>query len=60
MGLQEGKTSDNQNDMGLVKCHHIVTNTGHVCATSEQWSKFLDIPPTWGYSVCKSKDDFSK
>lgn len=48
MGLQKGKTSDNQNDMGLVKCHHIVTNTAHGCATSEKCSKFLDILPAWG------------
>lgn len=56
MGLQKGK--NNQNDMGLVKCHHIMTNTAHGCATSEKWSKFLDIPSTWGYTVHGSKDDF--
>lgn len=44
MGLQKGKISDNQNDMGLAKCHHIVTNTAQGCAASEKSSKFLDIP----------------
>lgn len=56
MGLQKGKTSDNQNDMGLVKCRHIMTAHGY--ATSKKCSKFLDIPPTWGYSVYGSRDDF--
>lgn len=44
--------------MGLVKCHHVVTKTAHGCATSEKCNKFLDIPPTWEYSVYGSKDDF--
>lgn len=57
MGLQKGKTSDNQNDMGLVKCRHIMTAHGY--ATSKKCSKFLDIPPTWGYSVYGSRDKFS-
>lgn len=43
---------------GLVKCHHIVTNSAHGCATSEKCSKFLDTPPTWRYSVYGSTDDF--
>lgn len=58
MGLQKGKTSHNQNDMGLVKCHDIMTNTARGCATPEKCSKFLDIPSTWGYSVYASKGDF--
>lgn len=51
MGLQKGKSSDNQNGMGLGKCHHPVTNT----ATSEKCRKFLHIPPAWGYWLWKQR-----